>query len=185
MLTALHEKRRLQLFLGFLAGIGFGFLLQKSGVAYYDVIIGQLLLRDFTVVKVMLTAVVTGMIGVHLLVALGLAKFHPKPGALGKTVIGALIFGVGFAALGYCPGTVVAAVGHGALDALFGGVLGMLLGAAAFAVLFPTLQSGILQKGDFGDVTLPRLLKVNPWVVVVLLSAAIIGLLYWIEKAGL
>ncbi|NLF07305.1 MAG: YeeE/YedE family protein, partial [Pirellulaceae bacterium] len=71
MLTSLHAKNRLQLPLGFLLGVGFGFLLQKGGVTYYDVIINQLLLKDFTVVKIMLTAMATGMIGVHLLVNLG------------------------------------------------------------------------------------------------------------------
>ncbi|NLE39586.1 MAG: YeeE/YedE family protein, partial [Pirellulaceae bacterium] len=70
MLTNLHSKNGLQLLLGLLLGIAFGFLLQKGGVTYYDVIIDQLLLKDFTVVKIMLTAMVTGMIGVHVLVSL-------------------------------------------------------------------------------------------------------------------
>ena len=40
-----------QLFLGLLTGIGFGFLLQKGRVAKYQTILGQLLLRDWTVFK--------------------------------------------------------------------------------------------------------------------------------------
>ena len=185
MLATLHANNRLQLLLGFLAGIGFGFLLQKGGVTYYDVIIDQLLLRDFTVVKIMLSAMVTGMIGVHLLVGLGLAQLHPKPGSVGTTVIGALIFGIGFGTLGYCPGTAVAAVGHGALDALLGGIVGMLAGAAAFAALYPRLKATILDKGSFGSPTVPRLLNVNPWVIIVAVAVAVIGLLGWIESAGL
>ena len=58
---SLHENRKLQLAIGLAAGFLFGFLLQKGGVTRYDVIIGQLLLQDFTVVKVMLSAVVTGI----------------------------------------------------------------------------------------------------------------------------
>jgi hypothetical protein len=184
MLKILHANRCLQLVLGFLLGIGFGFLLQKSGATYYDVIANQLLLKDFTVVKLMLTAMVTGMIGVHLLASLGLAQLHPKSGSLGATIPGSLVFGIGFGMLGYCPGTAVAAIGHGALDALFGGVVGMLLGAAAFAALYPKLKP-ILSKGDFGNPTFPRLLNVNPWVIVLPVAAAVIGLLYWIERAGL
>ncbi|MBN1852036.1 MAG: YeeE/YedE family protein [Pirellulales bacterium] len=183
MLTKLHAKNRLQLLIGFLLGVAFGFLLQKGGVTYYDVIINQLLLKDFTVVKIMLTAMITGMIGVHLLVSLGLAELHPKSGALGTTVPGALIFGVGFGLLGYCPGTAVAAVGHGAADALLGGIVGMLVGAMTFATLFPKLKP-ILGKGDFGTATLPRLLKVHPWVVVIPVIVMVIALLYWIENAG-
>jgi uncharacterized protein len=186
MFTALHSRRGAQLGLGLGMGVVFGFLLQKGGVTQYDVIIGQLLLVDFTVVKVMLSAMVAGMIGVHLLRSFGLATLHPKPGSLGMTGLGALIFGVGFGALGYCPGTVVGAVGQGALDALLGGVVGIVIGAALFAALYPRLKGGILNRGWFGDVTWPQLLKVrSPWFVVVPVAAAMVGLLLWIESAGL
>jgi len=185
MLTKLHSRHGLQLGLGFLGGLAFGFLLQKGGVTTYDVIINQLLLEDFTVVKIMLSAMVTGMLGVHALRSLGLAELHPKPGSAGSTLPGALVFGIGFGTLGFCPGTVVGAVAHGALDALFGGVAGMLLGAGLFAALFPRMKVRILSKGDFGQLTWPQLLKVNPWAVVLPVAAACIGLLYWIETAGL
>ncbi len=181
----LHNNRAAQLLIGLLAGIGFGFLLHKGGVTRYDVLIGQLLLEDFTVVKIMLSAVLVGMVGVHLLVSLGLAKLNPKPGSAGATIIGGLIFGAGFGVLGYCPGTVAAAVGEGWLDALVGGVVGMVLGAGIFAALYPRLSEGILQKGNFGPLTFPQLFRVNRWVVVIPVAAMIIGLLYWIEAAGL
>jgi uncharacterized protein len=184
MLKRLHDQKGVQLLLGFFIGVGFGFLLQKGAVTYYDVIINQLLLKDFTVVKVMLTAMVTGTIGVHLLVGLGLAQLHPKPGSWGTLIPGALIFGVGFGILGYCPGTAVGAVGHGALDALLGGVIGMLAGAGIFAALYPRLTP-LLQKGSFGDVTLPRLFSLNQWPVVVAVGLVVIGLFYAIESAGL
>ncbi len=185
MLKGLHAKKRFQLAIGLLLGIPFGFLLQKAGVTRYDVIVGQLLLTDFTVVKVMLSAVVTGMIGVHLLRSLGLATLHPKPGSFGSSVIGGLIFGVGFALLGYCPGTIAGAVGQGSLDGLFGGMAGILVGAGLFAEAYPKLDSLILKKADFGELTLPQLLKVNPWVIVLPVSIGIVALLLWIEKSGL
>ncbi|HUT92442.1 MAG TPA: YeeE/YedE thiosulfate transporter family protein [Thermoguttaceae bacterium] len=185
MLTTIHAKKGLQLVLGLLAGVVFGFLLQKGGVTKYDVIIGQLLFEDFTVVKIMLSAVITGMIGVHLLKSLGLAQLHPKPGSVGATVIGGLIFGVGFGVLGYCPGTLAGAVGNGYLDALVGGVTGILVGAGLFAALYPKLNVGLLNRGDFGSVTLPELFRVNAWVVVVPVAAALVLLLASLELAGL
>jgi hypothetical protein len=185
MLTKLHSSGRLQLVLGFSTGIVFGFLLHKGGVSKYDVIIGQLLLTDFTVVKVMLSAVVTGMVGVHLLRSFGLAELHPKVGAVGSTAIGGLLFGVGFGTLGYCPGTVVAAVGNGFLDALLGGVIGALIGAGLFAAFYDRLRDSILRRGSFGDLTFPRLFNVNPWVVIIPAAVMIVALLWWIEKAGL
>lgn len=185
MLEAVHSKKGLQLCLGLLIGIIFGFLLQKGGATRYDVIIGQLLLQDFTVVKIMLSAVVTGMIGVHLLKGLKVARLHLKSGSLGQNVVGGLIFGVGFGILGYCPGTVAGAAGQGALDAIFGGIVGMLIGAGIFAALFPKLQKRILKIGYFGELSLPQLLKVNAWLVIIVVCAAMIVLLFTIEKAGL
>jgi len=185
VLEAIYSKKKVQLCLGLLFGIVFGFLLQKGGVTKYDIILGQLLLQDFTVVKVMLSAVVTGMIGVHLLNGIGLIRLHVKPGALGQNLIGGLIFGIGFGILGYCPGTVAGAVGQGALDAMLGGIVGMLIGVGLFAAVYPTLQKRILKIGYFGELSLPQLLKVNVWMVIVPVCIVIVVLLLAIEKAGL
>lgn len=95
MLERLQKQKRLQLFLGFLIGFCFGFLLQKDGVTQYDYIIKQLLLTDWTVVQVILTAIVTGMVGVYALKSRGLVQLHKKSGSFGATGIGSLIFGVG------------------------------------------------------------------------------------------
>jgi uncharacterized membrane protein YedE/YeeE len=185
MLKSLHANRRAQLGIGLAAGMCFGFLLQKGGVTDYDVIIGQLVLADFTVIKVMLSAAVVGMVGVYFLEALGLARLHPKPGSAGTSIAGGLIFGIGFAVLGYCPGTAAGAVGQGALDALLGGVLGMLAGAGMFAAAYPKLQKPVLSKGNFGQLTLPQLLKANTWAVVIPSALVLTAVLVWMEVAGL
>ena len=77
-----------KLALGFVTGFIFGFLLQKGRVAKYHVILGQLLLKDWTVVKIMLTAILVGAIGVYLLIAMNLAELHVKPMLLGGVVFG-------------------------------------------------------------------------------------------------
>ncbi len=151
MLSNLHAKKGVQSILGLVFGIIFGIFLQKGGATQYEIIMNQLLLTDFTVVKIMMTAVVTGMIGVHILKSLGLAQLDPKPGSVGMNVIGGLVFGVAFATLGYCPGTAFGAVGNGYLDALVGGVIGMLVGSILFAALYPRINTTILQKGSFGN----------------------------------
>jgi hypothetical protein len=185
MLEALHKKKGLQLVFGLVIGIVFGFLLQKGGPTKYHIILGQLLLTDFTVVKIMLSAVIVGMLGIHLLKSLGLVRLHLKPGSIGSSVVGGLIFGVGFAVLGYCPGTIAGAVGQGSIDSLIGGVGGILFGSWLFAVFYPKLQKPVLSKGDFGELTLPELLKVNPWVVVIPAAILLTALLVVMEKAGL
>jgi hypothetical protein len=185
MLEDLRSNGRVQLVIGLLIGVGFGFLLQKGGVTRYDVIVGQLLLADFTVFKVMASAVITGMIGVHLLRSLGLVNLHPKPGSFGSSALGGLIFGVGFALLGYCPGTIAGAVGQGSVDALVGGFCGVLLGAGIFAELYPRLEEKVLKRGEFGDATFPEMLGVNSWLVVIPAVLILAGLLFWIEGMGL
>lgn len=184
MLKTIHDKKNVQLGIGFGVGILFGFLLQKGGVTKYDVIIGQLLLTDFTVVKIMFSAVVTGMIGIYLLRTFGLAQLHPKPGSLGSSLIGGLLFGVGFGLLGYCPGTLAGAIGQGSLDALLGGLIGILIGAGLFSEFYPKLDKAILNNGHFGEITWPQLLKVNPWQVILPAAIGIIALLYLIETSG-
>jgi uncharacterized protein len=185
MVSDLHRNKPLQLLLGLAIGFLFGFLLQKGNVTEYNVIIGQLLFQDFTVIKIMVTAMVTGMIGVHLLRGIGLAQLHPKPGSLGMTLVGGLIFGIGFAVLGYCPGTIAAAVGQGKMDAFAGGLTGILFGAGLYAHAFPVLARVVLPKGDFGTLTFPELFRVNPWVVIVPLASALTGFLFLLERAGL
>ncbi len=170
---------------GLVTGFIFGFLLQKGGVTKFDVIVGQLLLTDFTVLKVMLSAVVTGMVGIHFMKAKGLISFQPKKGSLGKNVIGGLIFGAGFALLGFCPGTIAGAIGNGALDALSGGLVGVVLGSVLFAALYPRLKDGILKKGDYGDLLLPRLFRANDWAVVWPAAALIVLILALLEVNGL
>jgi hypothetical protein len=184
-LRNISRKDKSPLIWGLVFGILFGFLLQKGGATKYDVIIGQLLLSDFTVLKIMLSAVLTGMVGIYLMKTLGWVKLSPKSGSLRSNIIGGLIFGVGFAVLGYCPGTIAGAIGNGYLDALAGGLAGILIGTGIFAALYPRLKSGILKKGDFGSLTLPQLFNVNDWVVVVPVAVLIFLLLIWLERVGL
>jgi hypothetical protein len=184
-LAALRENRRVQVVLGLFVGICFGFLLQKGGATDYGVIEGQLLLTDFTVLKLMLSAVIVGMIIFSILKHFGYSNLHAAEGTAGSNVIGGLIFGAGFGLLGYCPGTVAGAVGTGALDALAGGMVGMLIGAGLFADTYPSLKAGILSRGPFPAVTVPDFLHLNEWVVIVILEAGMIGFLLLLEYAGL
>jgi len=184
MIKNIHSRYWAQAAIGLLIGIVFGFLLQKGGVTQYDVIIGQLLLTDFTVAKMMISAIITTMLGFHLLKSLGVVDLRIKPGSWGSSALGGLVFGVGFGLLGYCPGTLAGATGQGSIDA-FVGILGLLAGASIFAVFYPKLDKTILKKGDFGDVTLPELLGLNPWLVVLPIALILVGFLWWAESAGL
>ncbi|MEZ5980214.1 MAG: YeeE/YedE thiosulfate transporter family protein [Planctomycetota bacterium] len=167
-----------QLLLGALTGLVFGFLLVKGGVSRYETIVGQFLLRDFTVVKIMATAVVVGGLGVYGLQALGLVEhLHVKAAALPANAVGGAIFGIGMATLGYCPGTGVAALGEGARDARYG-LLGMLLGALVYAEVHVPLGRMLADvfgtTDDLGKATLPSLTGWSPFAFLV--PAAALGL---------
>jgi uncharacterized membrane protein YedE/YeeE len=157
----INTTKARQLLSGFLIGIVFGFLLQKGGVTEYDVLIGQLLLQDFTVLKIIITAIITGMIGIHLLKSRDIINLHPKTGSVGSVIPGGLIFGIGFALLGYCPGTLAGAIGQGKLDALFGGVLGILFGTGFYANIYPWVKKYFLEYGKFNKITIPELFEIK------------------------
>lgn len=184
MLESVRRNKNTQLLLGLMFGIVFGVFLQKAGVTRYSVIIGQLLLTDFTVLKVMMSAVIVGMPGVHFMHARGLVNLHIRGGSFGGTVLGALVFGAGFGLLGYCPGTAAGAVGHGAMDALIGGVGGLLLGSWLYAVNSPRLET-LLARGTFQRERLQDVLHLGTWTTVAVVAGLIAALLLGLEWLGL
>ena len=154
------ESRSGQLALGLLFGIIFGFLLQKGGVGKYEVLIGVLLLEDFTVIKVMVSAVIVGMLGIYWMHGRGLVKLHIKPTRYAANILGGVVFGIGFALAAYCPGTTAAALGQGNYDAI-AVVAGMMAGSYVFAEASAWLARNVEPWGNRGELTLPSLLKLR------------------------
>jgi uncharacterized membrane protein YedE/YeeE len=161
-----------ELILGLLTGVGFGFLLQKGRVTKYQVILGQLLLKNWTAFKIMIVAMLTGAIGVYALRGLDLTYLDIWPFQPAAMLIGAALFGLGIALIGYCPGTGIAAAGEGSRDA-FVGVLGMIAGAAVFVAGYHVLEPAGLALGDWGKRTIPAALGVSPWLVIALLAVLV------------
>ena len=169
---------------GLVTGVLFGFFMQKGRVLRYDKQIGALRLQDMTIVKFMLSAIIVGMVGTYLLVDLGLAKLSIKPMIVGSIVIGGMLFGIGWGLFGYCPGTSMGAVGEGRLDGLWG-IAGMVVGAALYAEAFPLMKTTVLKWGALGKITLPQVLGVNHWVVIVPFVIGTLLLFRWLEKKKL
>ena len=165
--------------LGLFTGFLFGFLLQKGGVTKYKIIVKQFLLKDFTVLKTMLTAIVVGGFGVYFLEGQGLATLSIKPAMLMANIGGGLIFGVGMVLLGLCPGTAVAALGERNKRAL-AGTLGMLAGAWIQAETYGPI-SGCAKWVDLGKLTLPELLKMSPMVILSGLAVVSVSLFIALE----
>lgn len=143
-----------------LFGLIFGFLLQRGGVSKYHILEGQLLLTDFTVMKVILSAITVAMIGIMILHMFGKIKIKIKPTQVLANITGGLIFGVGFAFSGFCPGTGAAALGQGDLGAFFY-VGGMLVGSYFYAELSLLISQSIQKIGDLGKITIPEIINVQ------------------------
>lgn len=161
-------------------GLVFGFLLQKGGVAKFDILIGVLLLENFVVIEVMVSAIVVGMIGVAILQQAGVLERKIKDAVLGSNIIGGLIFGIGFGLLAYCPGTNAAALGQGNLDALLG-VAGMIIGSYVFALTSGGLQRTVGAWGRLGKRTVADLARLSPGVFALIAVPVLVGVLALLE----
>ncbi len=161
-------------------GFAFGWLLHRGRVTNFEVIEGQFCLKDFTMLKVMLPAIVVGGIGVFALVDLGEAKYYVKDANLLAVVLGAVIFGVALVFYGYCPGTGLAAAATGSLHALLG-VVGMVFGAVVYAISFDWVKAHILPVWSFGKVRIPEATGAPDLVWFALLALGAIVLFFIVE----
>jgi hypothetical protein len=142
--------------LAFLIGIGFGFFLERAGFGSARKLVSQFYLNDLAVFKVMLTAIITAMLGVTYLGWIGwldLSLVYLVPTYLFPQIVGGLILGVGFVVGGYCPGTSIAATATGRVDGLLY-VVGIFAGMFAFAELYPLLR-GFYLSGSGEAMTIP------------------------------
>ncbi len=123
-----------------LAGIFFGFALSRSGASDYNFIHYMFTGENFKLALLMATAIVIGVIGMMILKALGNKDVHGRDIKINRkplnkyTVIGGILFGIGWAVSGACPGTVLAQIGEGKVLGLVT-FLGMLFGTYIYALM--------------------------------------------------
>ena len=165
--------------IGLTMGVVFGFALEKSRVFEPGIIVGQMQLRNFIMLKVFLTAVATGAVVLAVMHGFGFVKLAPKPTLYGADIIGGLVLGAGIALAGACPGTVMAQVGVGYRDALVI-LLGGIGGAIAYGYAEPTLKPMLLTDGP-GKITFADLAGAPYWILALGLAATLVAILYGLE----
>lgn len=170
--------------MGLVTGILFGFLLQKGRVLRFEKQVGAMLIQDMTILKFMLSAILVGMVGINLLAGAGIIAYSHKAMNLGAVVVGGGLFGIGWAIMGFCPGTSVGALGEGRWHAVFA-IAGMLAGAAIYAELYPFFQSTVLAWKDLGKIGLPGTIGISTWIIVAVFWAVTLGLFVVFEKNDL
>ena len=127
---------------GLLLGAGFGFVLERAGFGNPNKLTGQFRLTDWSVFKVMFTAIVFAAVGLLILERFGFVdagSLFVPPAFLGAAALGGALVGAGFAIGGYCPGTSVVGLMSGRIDAAIF-LLGLLLGTVLFAGNYPTIE---------------------------------------------
>src|SRR5690348_10735034 len=128
----------------FIFGTAFGFILSRSGAADYDFIQGMFLFTNFQLYGIIGSAVAITAPGLWLIKRYGVTLFGrtievvPKPGHRGN-ILGGVLFGVGWSLAGMCPGPILVNLGEGKLYAI-AALAGALVGAGAFGSLYPRLQ---------------------------------------------
>ena len=165
---------------GLLMGTVFGFALEKSRVFEPGMIIGQMQLRNFIMLKVFLTAVATGLIVIGIMNGVLGTKLYPKTLIYSADIIGGLLLGGAITLAGACPGTVFAQIGAGYKDSWLV-LAGGLAGALTFSYLEPWLKP-LLLSGGAGKITLDTLLGVPFWALALSFAAILIATLVALEK---
>lgn len=169
------------MFVGFLIGCVFGAILFMGGASSYKRILGTLMLKDMWIIKLMCTAIGVGTLGIYLLDMGGLANLSIKPAYIWGVVVGGVIFGIGWAVSGYCPGTCVVGAAEGKKDAIYT-VLGAFVGAGVFSLVYPVLEEGLLNPLALGKITVASELGINPLFIAIPMSIALISLAFFVLK---
>jgi hypothetical protein len=170
----------LAILVGLLMGAVFGLALEKSRVFEPGVIVGQMQLRNFIMLKVFLTAVATGAVVLAVLNGFGFVKLQPKAALYAADVIGGLLLGAGITLAGACPGTTLAQIGAGYRDAIVT-LIGGLAGAVAYSYAQPWLGTTFLASGQ-GKITFADVLGVPFWTGALALAVVLAVVLFALER---
>lgn len=166
-------------------GLLFGWSLHKAGLTHYARIVNVYRFRDMTVMRFMLTALVVGAFAIQAGIDLGFAASAPiPPTSMLANVVGGVVFGVGMATAGYCPGTIVAEAGEGRLDAWVAGLSGLVVGAIVFGLLQPVIMPTLARVGALGRVTFASLAGASPWLVLLVFGQVMVLVLILIARVG-
>lgn len=168
------------------AGFLFGWVLDKGGLNRYYKIANVFRFTDLTVLRFMMTGMLVGIIGIYTLRHFGQLELTAVTATvLAGNIIGGLVFGVGMAMAGFCPGTCVAGAARGQIDYIIPGLLGFLTGGVIFGVAYRTeLVQWLLTAGraDLAYAKLPDILGVDPLLLAFVFSEAILIFLYVLAK---
>ncbi|MCH9017202.1 MAG: YeeE/YedE family protein [Chloroflexi bacterium] len=139
-----------------------------------------LLLKDMAVIKLILMGIAIATIGIYALDLVDMANMSIKPTYVVGIAVAGLIFGVGFAVAGYCPGTCIVAAAEGKTDAVVT-IAGGLAGTLIYSLVYPAMK-GLIGMTNYGEVTVPSVLGVTGLWVAIPFSAVLLLLVFKVLK---
>lgn len=169
--------------LAVLIGVFFGILLERAGFGNPRKLTAIFYLKDFSVFKVLFTAIVVCMLGLLYFSIFGwidLGRVYLIPTFIWPQLLGGIILGIGFIIGGYCPTTSTVGMASGKLDALVF-IVGIILGSFIFAELFPLLE-GIYQSGSMGPVRLSDVFGIQSGIIALLVCIMAVAAYWFVEK---
>jgi hypothetical protein len=169
--------------LAVLIGAFFGILLERAGLGNPKKLTAIFYLKDFSVLKVLFTAIVVCMLGLLYFSIFGwidLGRVYLIPTYIWPQLLGGIVLGIGFIMGGYCPTTSTVGMASGKLDALVF-IVGIILGSFAFAELFPLLE-GLYQAGSMGPVRLSDVFGIHSGIIALLVCIMAVGAYWFVEK---
>lgn len=171
----------MEMILGLLIGVAFGYILHRSSVNQCSCIRGAMALTDFHMLKVILTAIGVAMIIVFPLSTFGIVNFSVKATYVVGVGLGGVIFGAGMALAGFCPGTVLAAIPMGGKN-IWWTLAGGLSGAFAYSLMYGTLKPWLVSPMNLGKLTLPQVLGTDPVVTGLVVGIIILLAVYGLDR---
>jgi hypothetical protein len=166
---------------GLLSGALFGYVLENAGFASPCKLTAEFRFTDWSVFKVMFTAIIVSAIGLYLANSLGVMRpngYYIPTTYFWATLTGGALIGAGMAIGGYCPGTSAVGFSSGRIDALFF-MVGMVLGTGVFGGVFDPLKGFYFAAAGPKAQTLSGLFGIPDWAVLgILIVAAVAGFFF-------
>lgn len=189
---------------GILLGALFGFVLQRGRFCMNSAFRDIILMKDYTLLKAVVIAIVVQLIGFHLMASMDVIQLNPKPFLWGAVMVGGFIFGIGMVLAAGCASGTTYRVGEGMVGS-FIALLGLMIGTVVtklgalswldsllktdmFTAITTTdlgVDPGPYLKEGSTSLTLANVLGLNPWILVGVISAVVLIVLVWKrEKAA-
>lgn len=169
-------------------GFAFGWVLDKAGMNRYFKIANVFRFTDLAVLRFMLSGVTVGLVGIYSLKAFGMVDLTAVTAtAPFGNFVGGLVFGVGMALAGMCPGTAVTGAARGQLDYLIPGLLGFVVGGLLFGLGYttPLVQWLITAaRPELAYAKLPELLGIDPTLTAFVIAEAMLLFVYVLVRTN-